>query len=113
MTGSGGAPAEPLAATVFSRAGTRVVRSVADIPGWSATWQPAHGAAEALAVQRDGLVQSVDVPAGLGVITWSYTPPLFTAGLALSLLAMVLLLAFVAVPAFAGVRAFAACWPGP
>ena len=81
----GGAPAEPAAATVFSRSGARVVRSVSDIPGWSATWQPRHGPAAALPVQRDGLVQAVDVPAGLGVITWSYTPPLFPAGLALSL----------------------------
>ena len=38
-----GAPAEPTAATVFSPHGARVVRSVAAIPGWSATWQPRHG----------------------------------------------------------------------
>ena len=98
VTGAGGAPAGPAAATVFSRSGARVVRSVSDIPGWSATWLPRHGPAAALAVQRDGLVQAVDVPAGLGVITWSYTPPLFPAGLALSLGATAVLLAVLALP---------------
>ena len=99
VSGMGGAPAEPAAATVFSRSGARVVRSVSDIPGWSATWHPRHGPAAALPVQRDGLVQAVDVPAGLGVITWSYTPPLFPAGLALSLAATAVLLALLAFPA--------------
>ena len=88
-----------------------------DIPGWSATWQPRHGPAVALAVQRDGLVQAVDVPAGLGVITWSYTPPLFPAGLALSLAATGVLLALLAFPAllallaFPALLAFRPCWP--
>ena len=98
---------------MFSRSGARVVRSVSDIPGWSATWQPRHGPAVALAVQRDGLVQAVDVPAGLGVITWSYTPPLFPAGLALSLAAMAVLLALLAFPAPPGFPGLAGRWPGP
>ena len=85
-------PAEATAATVFSPYGARVVRSVAAISGWSATWQPRHGPAAALAIQRDGLVQAVDVPPGLGVVTWSYTPPGFPAGLALSLAAAALVL---------------------
>jgi len=93
LRGSGGAPAEPAAATVFSPHGARVVRSVAAISGWSATWQPRHGPATALTVQPDGLVQAVDVPPGLGVVTWSYTPPGFPAGLALSLSAAALILA--------------------
>jgi len=92
ITGSGGAPAEPAAATVFSPHGACVVRSVAAIPGWSATWQPRHGPAIALAVQRDGLIQAVDVPPGLGVVTWSYAPPGLAAGLALSLAATALIL---------------------
>jgi len=87
---SGGAPAEPTVATVFSPHGARVVRSVAAISGWSAAWQPRHGPATTLTVQRDGLVQAVDVPPGLGVVTWSYTPPLFPAGLVLSLAATAL-----------------------
>jgi len=93
-----GAPAEPAAATVFSPDGVRVVRSVAAIPGWSARWQPRHGPATTLTVRTDGLVQAVDVPAGLGVITWSYTSPGLVAGLACSLVAAALtLLLFLAV----------------
>ena len=93
LRGSGGAPAEPTAATVYSPHGARVVRSVAAIDGWSATWQPRHGPAVPLTVQRDGLVQAVDVPPGLGVVTWSYTPPGFPVGLALSLAAAALVAA--------------------
>lgn len=84
---SSGAPAEPTVATVYSPHGARIVRSVAAIAGWSATWQPRHGPAIALTIQRDGLVQAVDVPPGLGVVTWAYTPPGFPAGLVLSLAA--------------------------
>jgi hypothetical protein len=84
IRGAGGAPAEPTAATVFSPHGARVVRSVTAISGWTATWQPQHGPAAGLTVQRDGLVQAVDVPAGLGVLTWSYTTPGFHIGLVLS-----------------------------
>ena len=94
LTVSGGGPAEPAAAMVYSPHGVRVVRSVAAIPGWTATWQPKQGPARALAVQRDGLVQAVDVPPGLGVVTWRYTPPDFPAGVVLSLAATVLVLLF-------------------
>jgi hypothetical protein len=97
LSGSGGAPAEPAAATVFSPHGARVVRSVAAIAGWGATWQPRHGPATALTIQQDGLVQAVDVPPGLGVVTWSYTPPGFPAGLTLSLAAAALVLALLVV----------------
>ena len=79
---------------MFSRHGARVVRSVAAIPGWSASWQPRQGPATTLTVQRDGVVQAVDVPPGLGVLTWSYTPPRFLAGLSLSLAATALVLLF-------------------
>jgi hypothetical protein len=67
---------------------------VAAISGWSATWQPRHGPATTLTVQRDGLVQAVDVPPGFGVVTWSYTPPLFRAGLVLSLATTALVFPF-------------------
>jgi hypothetical protein len=96
-----GPPAEPTAAavaegpgksdTVFSPHGARVVRSVAAISGWSATWQPRHGPAVPLTVQQDGLIQAVDVPPGLGALTWSYTPPGFPVGLILSLVATALI----------------------
>jgi len=85
-----GPPAAPTVATVSSRDGVRVVRSVAAISGWSATWQPRHGPGTALTVQRDGLVQAVDVPPGIGMLTFRYTPPGFRAGLGLSLVAGVL-----------------------
>ena len=91
---SSGPPAEPTVATVFSPHGARIVRSAAAISGWSATWQPSHGLATTLTVQRDGLVQAVDVPPGLGVVAWSYTPPLFPAGLVLSLAATALVFLF-------------------
>ncbi len=100
-----GAPTEPTAATVFSPHGARVVRSVAAIPGWSATWQPRQGPAAALTLRPDSLVQAVDVPPGRGVLTWSYTPPLFPAGLALSLAATaIVVLFFLACPAVNRVR---------
>jgi hypothetical protein len=92
--GASGPPAAPTAATVSSPDGVRVVRSVTAIDGWSATWQPRHGPATALTVQADGLVQAVDVPPGLGVLTFRYAPPGFAAGLALSLLAGVLVAGF-------------------
>ncbi len=88
-----GAAAEPSAAAVQSPHGVRVTRAVADIPGWTATWHPATGHAQNLTVHRAGAVQAVDVPAGRGVVTWSYVPPRFAVGLVLSLVAMALILA--------------------
>jgi hypothetical protein len=91
-----GLTTSPASATVTSASGVRVVRSVAAIPGWSATWQPsAGGATVALPVQADGVVQAVDVPPGTGMLSWHYTSPRFMAGLVLSLgatLALLLLL---------------------
>jgi hypothetical protein len=91
-----GSAAEPSAAEVSSPHGVRVVRSVAAIPGWSAIWHPQPGRAVTLAVRRAGLVQAVDVPPGRGVVTWSYVPPRFIAGFALSLGAAALILILVA-----------------
>jgi hypothetical protein len=88
-----GSVTEPTAAEVYSPHGVRVVRAVADIPGWSATWQPRGGTPATLAVDRAGLVQAVDVPAGRGIVTWNYVPPGFTVGATLSLGATALLLA--------------------
>jgi hypothetical protein len=88
-----GAAAEPSGVAVQSAHGVRVTRAVAYIPGWTATWQPAAGQAQNLPVHRVGTVQAVDVPAGRGVVTWTYVPPRFALGLVLSLLALVLILA--------------------
>jgi hypothetical protein len=87
-----GPAAEPTAAAVRSPHGVRVVRSVAAIPGWSATWHPESGKPVPLAISRAGLVQAVDVPPGRGILTWSYVSPGFRAGFALSLGAAALLL---------------------
>ena len=87
-----GPAASPAAADVSSPHGVRVVRSVAATAGWSATWHPRLGAVTALAVRRDGLVQAVNVPAGRGVVTWSYRPPGFRMGFALSVGATALII---------------------
>jgi hypothetical protein len=104
VRGASGPPAAPTTATVSSPDGVRVVRSVAAIDGWNATWQPRNGPATTLTVQRDGLVQAVDVPPGTGVLTFRYTPPGGAAGLAASLAAGVLMAGCLVV-AFAARRA--------
>jgi hypothetical protein len=96
-------------ATVSSADGVRLVRSVAAIPGWTAVWQTADGTPVTLPVQADGLVQAVDVPAGRGTVTWHYTAPRFTAGLALTLGATVFVVLFTAL-ALAGDRIQSAAW---
>ena len=102
-----GPAAGPTAAAVFSPHGVRVIRAVAAIPGWSATWHPRGGAAATLAVHRAGLVQAVDVPPGAGVVTWSYEPPGVRLGFALSLGAAVLVvLLLLAAPVRSWFRAY-------
>ncbi len=88
-----GSAAEPTAAAVRSPHGVSIVRSVAAIPGWTATWHPRHGPAIDLTVRQTGLVQIVDVPPGSGIVTWSYVTPGFTRGLALSVVAILALVA--------------------
>ena len=97
VTAISGPADEPTAAAVSSPDGVRVIRSVAAIPGWTATWQPRHGAPTALIVHRAGVVQAVDVPAGGGVVTWSYRPPELAAGLAVSLAGVLVFLALLLV----------------
>jgi hypothetical protein len=95
-----GGPADaPDAAEVRSPHGVRVIRAVAAIPGWSATWHPASGPARTLPVTRDGLVQAVTVPPGRGLLTWSYLPPRLQAGLATSVLAAAVTLLIALFPA--------------
>lgn len=105
---AGAGPAgDPVAVAVRSPDGIRLVRSVAAIPGWTASWQPRAGPAESLPVKRAGVVQAVDVPAGQGVVSWSYTPPWFAAGFTLSLASLAvigLLLVVRRFPRFADAR---------
>jgi hypothetical protein len=88
-----GPAGSPAVADVSSPHGVRVIRSVAATAGWTATWRPRRGAPAALAVHRDGLVQAVDVPAGRGIVIWSYRPPGFRMGFALSFGATTLIIA--------------------
>jgi len=74
-------PAETVAVT--SAAPATIVRSVADIPGWSAIGNH-DGRAETIALHRDGLVQSFAVPEGTTLVTFNYAPPGLGAGLAAS-----------------------------
>ncbi|HEX3567870.1 MAG TPA: hypothetical protein VHU17_21075 [Acidimicrobiales bacterium] len=76
---------DPTSATVTSTAGAVVVRSMADIPGWTATWHPtAGGPAVDLPVRPIGIVQGVTVPPGTGTLSWSYQPKGAWLGLGLS-----------------------------
>jgi hypothetical protein len=89
---TGGPAFAPTGATVSSPHGATVVRAVADIPGWTATWQGSGGGAvESLPVRRSGLVQAVTVPSGRGTLTWIYVPPGFRLGLWTSSAAVVVL----------------------
>jgi hypothetical protein len=80
-----GDPLLPMSADVASPNGALVVRSVADIPGWSATWQAAgSGSRQTLPLVRHGLVQAVAVPPGHGTLRWRYHPPGVTVSLVLT-----------------------------
>ena len=82
-------PAETVAIT--SALPATVVRSVVDIPGWSATGD--HGnRTRAIALRRDGLVQSFAVAEGTTVVTFTYRPPGLRAGLAASAAAIAAML---------------------
>ncbi len=71
-----GPQSEPNRASVSSPHGVTVVRAVADIPGWSATWRPSGSTSGlVLSVDRSGLIQAVTVPAGRGTISWRYVAP--------------------------------------
>jgi len=90
VVAKGGPPFEPTRASVSSPRGVTVVRAVAFIPGWTATWHPSGtSTARTLAVRSSGLVQAVTVPAGGGTIAWSYAPPGVQTGLWVSAGALV------------------------
>jgi hypothetical protein len=85
---------EPAAAFVSSSRGVDVVRAVADVPGWSATWTPTRSrgaAAQALPIRRSGAVQVVAVPPGRGTLRWSYSAPGLFVGELLSAAAVAVL----------------------
>ena len=86
---------EPSAAVVSSPHGVDVVRAVAFVPGWSASWTPSSGPPRPLAVHRLGVVQVVRAPAGRGVVTWRYVAPGLFAGELLSLASAALITSIV------------------
>ena len=93
-----GALLDPTSATVTSTTGAVVVRSMASIPGWTATWQPSSGGpAIDLPVRPVGVVQGVTVPPGSGTLSWSYQPKGAWLGLGLTVAGTLALLSLLAV----------------
>ena len=91
----------PSSVSVSSPEGAEVVRSIAAIPGYKATWTPAGSTHSAsVPVRRNGLVQVVDVPAGTGTLAWRYDTPHLHLGELLSAVAAVILAGLLAVAAF-------------
>ena len=83
-------PNETVAVTSATPA--TVSRAVADIPGWNATANH-DGRSATIALHRDGLVQSFDVPSGKTLVTFTYTAPGLGAGLTASALGLAAMLA--------------------
>lgn len=103
-----GTALDPRTARVDSPHGVVVVRAVAAIPGWTATWAPAstggrRPAVVPLTVHRDGVVQAVQVPPGRGTLAWQYRAPGIVTGALVSAgsLAAVLVMAGAALVATA------------
>ena len=85
---------------VRARVASTLVWSEAWLPGWRASVAPlAGGAGSEVAVHPRGLVQSVAVPAGASLVTFSYDAPHFVAGLLTSAVSLAALLVLVAVVA--------------
>ncbi len=69
---------------VRSPVAATLVRSVAWFPGWNATITRNGHVAAIVPVARDGLVQSVALPAGTETVEFTYDAPYLAEGLALS-----------------------------
>ena len=69
-----------------------LVRSVADLPGWHATVTEG-GRVVPATLQRNGVVQAVELPAGRSLVTFEYSPPGLRTALALAALGCALLVA--------------------
>ncbi len=66
--------------TVDAASALQLVRAVADIPGWHATLRTGS-TSRPLPIERDGLVQEVNLPRGHDKVTFTYTAPGLAAGL--------------------------------
>jgi hypothetical protein len=84
-----------IAATVQvqSDAPALLVWSMAWDEGWHAVVTSPNGIATALPVRRVGLLNAVEVPRGLSVVRFTYTPAGFSKGITLSLLTLLALVA--------------------
>jgi hypothetical protein len=72
--------------TLHASAPVTLVRSTSYLPGWRATaLNVTTGTNTTLAVQRNGLIQQVDVPAGTWVVHFHYHAPYIELGLGSSL----------------------------
>jgi hypothetical protein len=72
--------------TLHASAPVTLVRSTSYLPGWRATaLNVTTGKNTTLAVQRNGLIQQVDVPAGAWVVHFHYHAPYIELGLGASL----------------------------
>jgi hypothetical protein len=71
--------------------GAELVRSESFAPGWEATLRSSRGRSILEPVRRHGLVQSVRVPPGRWLVTFSYHPPLVDYGLLASLGGLIVL----------------------
>ena len=69
-----------------------LVRSVADLPGWHATVTEG-GRVVPATLQRHGVVQAVELPAGRSLVTFEYSPPGLRTALALAAVGCALLVA--------------------
>ncbi|HVC15154.1 MAG TPA: hypothetical protein VND62_09890 [Acidimicrobiales bacterium] len=99
----------PTDALVSSPRGADVVRAVAALPGWTASWTAASTRGRSahprpLTVHRTGVVQSVRAPAGRGVLSWRYTAPGLLLGEVLSMAALAVLVALLVVASRYGTR---------
>ncbi len=95
-------PAEPWGTQAYlveAHLATTMVRSVSYLAGWRATLVPANGSVHRVAVteqvSRHGLVQSIPVPAGTWLVTFTYHPPKVAEGLLIALAGMAALVLMV------------------
>lgn len=71
-----------------------LTRSKAYLPGWRATaLNVKTGASQELSVQRSGLIQKVDVPAGKWIVHFHYHAPYIEVSLAISFVSVVAMIA--------------------
>jgi hypothetical protein len=76
-----------------------LVRSVADLPGWHATVTEG-GRVVRTTLQRHGVVQAIELPAGKSIVTFEYSPPGLRTGLVLAAAGCALLVALLVADVF-------------